>query len=60
MPTFINQKMMFAALDDFIYKSKGVKGELRDKLIKSINEFISENELDSDQHNFIDITKIPE
>lgn len=57
---FETEKQLFKALDDFIYKSKGVDTELRNKLISKVREFINENGLDTDPHNFIDLTKIPE
>lgn len=58
MGTFINEYEMFKALDNFIHHSKGINTPLRNKLIKKINEFLKENKLDTDQHKFIDLSKL--
>jgi len=58
MASFINEYVMFKSLDKFIYHSKGIDTPLRNKLIKKINEFLEENELDRDQHNFVDLRKL--
>ena len=54
MKMFKTDKEMLIELDNFIYKSKGVKSKLRNKLILAINEFLEENKL-SDVHNFVNI-----
>lgn len=56
--TFINEFAMFKSLDEFIYHSKGINTPLRNKLIKKINEFLKQNKLDTDQHNFVDLNKL--
>lgn len=58
MQDFKNEKEMFRSLSDFIHYSKSVSTPLRHKLIKKITEFLSENELDTDPHEFVDSGKI--
>ena len=58
MPEFINEYEMFKSLSDFIHYSKGIDTPLRHKLIKKINEFLSENQLDTDTHDFVDLSKL--
>ena len=60
MEQFKTEKEMFIELDNFIYKSKGVKSELRNNLISKINEFLRENKLDTDTHDFVNYTNIPD
>lgn len=55
---FKTEKEMFIELDNFIFKSKGIQTELRTKLIAKINEFLKENKLDTDRHNFVDFNAL--
>jgi hypothetical protein len=49
------EKEMLIELDSFVYKTKSLQNsELRNKLILKINEFLHENKLDGDKHNFVD------
>jgi len=51
---FNTEKEMLQALDEFIYKLKGLpKSKLRNELITKINEFLSDNKLDTDKDVFV-------
>jgi len=54
----VSEYELFKDLATFIYKSKNIKGDLRDRLVASINKFLHEEELDTDQHDFVDFSKI--
>ena len=58
MNEFKSEYEMFKTLSDFIHYSKRVDTPLRHKLIKKINEFLKENELDTDMHDFVDLRKM--
>ncbi|MDH4127152.1 MAG: hypothetical protein OEV44_00250 [Spirochaetota bacterium] len=53
MNQFKNDSEMLKELDDFMYKCKGFNSKLRESLINKIGEFLKQNKLDSDQHNFV-------
>jgi hypothetical protein len=48
---------MLVALDDFYFKSKGLNSTLRNEIIQKIDEFLENNDLDTDQHNFVNYNK---
>ena len=59
MKQFENEKEMLKELDDFMYKSKSLRGSfLRDELISKIKEFLNQQGLDGNQHDFVDFNKI--
>jgi hypothetical protein len=58
MRQFKDEKEMFVELDNFVYKSKSIKTELRNELINIINKFLSEKKLNKDTHNFVDLNQI--
>ena len=54
MKMFKNESEMLIELDHFIYKMKSLyDSKLREKLLFKINEFLSENDLDEDQHDYV-------
>lgn len=54
---FTHEQEMLVALDDFLYKCKGVpSSQLRNQLISKVNQFLHENKLDTDQHNFVTLS----
>jgi hypothetical protein len=55
MKTFTTEYELFRALDDFIYKSKGLDSFLRHQLISTLNNFLKTHKLDTDPHNFVDL-----
>jgi hypothetical protein len=58
MITFNSELEMLKELDNFIYKCKGkniITSSLRQNLLNHINEFLDENKLNSDLHDFIDL-----
>jgi len=58
MKQFENEKEMLKELDDFMYKSKSLRGSfLRDELISKIKEFLNQQGLDGNQHDFVDFNK---
>jgi len=59
MKQFENEKEMLKELDDFMYKSKSLRGSfLRDELIRKIKEFLNQQGLGGNQHDFVDFNKI--
>jgi len=58
MKQFENEKEMLKELDDFMYKAKSLQGSfLRDELISRIKEFLNQQDLDDNQHDFVDFNK---
>jgi len=58
MKQFENEKEMLKELDDFMYKAKSLQGSfLRDELISRIKEFLNQQGLDDNQHDFVDFNK---
>lgn len=57
MEMFKNEKEMLKELDDFIYKAKSLQGSfLRDELISRIKDFLKSQDMNGDQHDFVDIS----
>ena len=58
MEMFKNEKEMLKELDDFMYRAKSLRGSfLRDELISKIKEFLEQQGLDGNQHDFVDFNK---
>lgn len=58
---FKDIRAMMDALDMFIYKSESLCHEpLRNDCIKKINDFLEDNKLNTDPHNFVDMSKVSE
>jgi len=58
MEMFKNEKEMLKELDDFMYSAKSLRGSfLRDELISKIKEFLEQQGLDGNQHDFVNFNK---
>lgn len=58
MDQFKSEGEMLIYIDDFLFKSKGVKSELRNELVEAINKVLEKHDLNTDDHNFVDLSKL--
>jgi len=49
------ERQILIKLDNFMYELKISRGELRNSLYKHINNWIQENNLNGDLHDFVNI-----